>query len=222
MAEINLVHLSSYHEFPPEEMENRSRFFYEDLLRRRTVRNFSDRKVSKQVIDNCIAAANTAPSGANKQPWHFVVVSNPLIKKKIRIAAEEEEREFYSSRAPQEWLDALAPFGTDSNKPFLETAPYIIAIFSKSLDLQPDGSKVKTYYATESTGIATGFLISAVHNAGLVCLTHTPSPMKFLNVILGRPQNEKPFLILVVGYPAENAMVPDIVKKDLKEVTTYL
>ena len=222
MAEINLVPLPSYQEYSPEEMLNRSRFFYEDLLRRRTVRNFSDRKVPKQVIDYCIAGANSAPSGANKQPWHFVVVSNPLIKKKIRIAAEVEEREFYSSRAPQEWLDALAQFGTDSNKPFLETAPYLIAIFSKSLDILADGTKAKTYYATESTGIATGFLISAIHNTGLVCLTHTPSPMKFLNDILGRPQNEKPFLLLVVGYPAENAMVPDIVKKELKEVTTYL
>ncbi|MBE0550893.1 MAG: nitroreductase family protein, partial [Ignavibacterium sp.] len=165
---------------------------------------------------------NSAPSGANKQPWHFVVVSNPLIKKKIRVAAEEEEREFYSLRAPQEWLDALAPLGTDSNKPFLETAPYLIVIFSKSLEILPDGTKQKTYYASESTGIATGFLISAIHNAGLVSLTHTPSPMKFLNNILRRPANEKPFLVLVVGYSAENAMVPDIVKKGLEEVTTYL
>lgn len=222
MAEIKLVPLPSYQEYSPEEMLNRSQLFHEDLLRRRTVRNFSDKKVSRQIIDNCLAVANSAPSGANKQPWHFVVVCNPLIKKKLRIAAEEEESEFYSSRAPQEWLDALTPFGTDANKPFLETAPYLIAIFSKSLDVLPDGTKVKTYYATESTGIATGFLINAIHNAGLVCLTHTPSPMKFMNDILGRPQNEKPFLLLVVGYPAENVMVPDIVKKELKEVTTYL
>ena len=222
MAEIKLVPLPSYQEYSPEEMLTRSQLFHEDLLRRRTVRNFSDKKVSRQIIDNCIAVANSAPSGANKQPWHFVVVCNPLIKKKLRIAAEEEESEFYSSRAPQEWLDALTPFGTDANKPFLETAPFLIAIFSKSLDILPDGTKVKTYYATESTGIATGFLISAIHNAGLVCLTHTPSPMKFMNDILGRPQNEKPFLLLVVGYPADNAMVPDIIKKELKEVTTYL
>ena len=222
MAEIKLVPLPSYQEYLPEEMLTRSKLFFEDLLRRRTVRDFSDRKVSKQIIDNCIAAANSAPSCANKQPWHFVVVCNPLIKKKIRIAAEEEEREFYSSRASQEGLNALATLVTDSNKPFLETAPYLIAIFSKLLDVFPDGTKVKTYYAIESTGIATGFLISALHNAGLVCLTHTPEPMKFLNDILGRPQNEKPFLLLVVGYPAENAMVPDIAKKELKEVTTYL
>jgi iodotyrosine deiodinase len=222
MAEIKLVPLPAYQEYSPEEMLNRSQSFYEELLRRRTVRDFSDKKVSKQIIDNCIAAANSAPSGANKQPWHFVVVSNPLIKKKIRIAAEEEEKEFYATRAPQEWLDAISPLGTDEHKPFLEIAPYLIVIFSKSFDLLPYGKKFKSYYAIESTGIATGFLISAIHNAGLVCLTHTPSPMKFLNHILGRPENEKPFLILVVGYPAENATVPDIVKKELNEVTTYL
>ncbi|MEO8232945.1 MAG: nitroreductase family protein [Ignavibacteriota bacterium] len=222
MAILNLIPLADYQEYPVEEMLERSQLFHDNLLRRRTVRDFSDRKIPKQIIENCVAVANSAPSGANKQPWHFVVVSNPLIKKKLRVAAEEEEREFYSTRAPQEWLDALAPFGTDSNKPFLESAPYLIAIFSKSLEVLPDGTKQKTYYASESTGIASGFLISAIHNAGLVCLTHTPSPMKFLNDILGRPQNEKPFLILVVGYPEENAMVPDLVKKNLYEVTTYL
>jgi iodotyrosine deiodinase len=222
MTNINLISLPEYNEYTPEEMFDRSRSFLEDIKRRRTVRDFSDKRIPKEIIENCIAVANSAPSGANKQPWHFVVVNNPLIKKKIRVAAEEEEREFYSSRAPQEWLDALAPFGTDSNKPFLETAPYLIVIFSKSLDVLPDGTKLKTYYAVESTGIAAGFLIAAIHNIGLVCLTHTPSPMKFLNDICGRPQNEKPFLVLVVGYPAENAKVPDIVKKGLKEVTTYL
>jgi nitroreductase len=222
MTNINLIPLPEYKEYSQEEMFDRSRSFLEEIKRRRTVRDFSDKKIPKEVIENCIAVANSAPSGANKQPWHFVVVNNPLIKKKIRVAAEEEEREFYYSRAPQEWLDALAPLGTDSNKPFLETAPYLIVIFSKSLDVLPDGTKLKTYYAVESTGIAAGFLISAVHNTGLVCLTHTPSPMKFLNDICGRPQNEKPFLVLVVGYPAENAKVPDIVKKGLNEVTTYL
>ena len=222
MAEVKLIPLPNYKEYTDKEMLERSEYFLHDLLRRRTVRDFSDRKVSKQIIDNCIAVANSAPSGANKQPWHFVVVSNSLIKKKLRVAAEEEERGFYSKRAPQEWLDALTPLGTDFNKPFLETAPFLIAIFSKSSEILKDDTKQKTYYATESTGIATGFLISAIHNAGLVCLTHTPSPMKFLNEILGRPSNEKPFLILVVGYPAENAMVPDIAKKELTEVTTYL
>lgn len=222
MNNTKLIPLPAYQEYPVDEMLSRSQLFYEELLRRRSVRNFSDKQVPKQIIDNCIAAANSAPSGANKQPWHFVIVSNSLIKRKIRVAAEEEEREFYSSRAPQEWLDALSQLGTDANKPFLETAPYLIVIFSKSLDVLPDGTKLKTYYASESTGIATGFLINAIHNAGLVCLTYTPNLMKFLNDILGRPQTEKPFLVLVVGYPAENAMVPDIVKKGLKEVTTYL
>jgi iodotyrosine deiodinase len=222
MNNTKLIPLPAYQEYSLDEMLNRSQLFYEDLLRRRSVRNFSNKQVPKKIIDNCIAAANTAPSGANKQPWHFVVVSNSLIKKKIRVAAEEEEREFYSTRAPQEWLNALATLGTDSNKPFLESAPYLIIVFSKSLDTLADGTKLKTYYALESTGIATGFLINAIHNAGLVCLTYTPNLMKFLNDILGRPQTEKPFLVLVVGYPAENAMVPDIVKKGLKEVTTYL
>ncbi len=222
MDNTKLIPLPAYQEYSVDEMLNRSQLFYEDLLRRRSVRNFSNKQVPKKIIDNCIAAANTAPSGANKQPWHFVVVSNSLIKKKIRVAAEEEEREFYSTRAPQEWLNALATLGTDSNKPFLESAPYLIIVFSKSLDTLADGTKLKTYYALESTGIATGFLINAIHNAGLVCLTYTPNLMKFLNDILGRPQTEKPFLVLVVGYPAENAMVPDIVKKGLKEVTTYL
>lgn len=222
MAKLNLIPLPDYQEYSVDKMLELSQSFYDNLLRRRTVRDFSERKIPKKIIENCLAVANSAPSGANKQPWHFVVISNPLIKKKLRVAAEEEEREFYSTRAPQEWLDALAPFGTDSNKPFLETAPYLIAIFSKSYEILPDGTKQKTYYASESTGIATGFLINAIHNSGLVCLTHTPSPMKFLNEILGRPQNEKPFLILVVGYPAENAKVPDIIKKELKEVTTCL
>lgn len=222
MSHINLIPLPGYKEYTPDEMFDRSYSFLKDILRRRTVRDFSDKQVPKEIIENCLAVANSAPSGANKQPWHFVVVNNPLIKKKIRVAAEEEEREFYSSRAPQEWLDALAPLGTDSNKPFLEIAPYLIVIFSKSLDVLLDGTKLKTYYAVESTGIAAGFLISAIHHTGLVCLTHTPSPMKFLNDICGRPQNEKPFLVLVVGYPVENARVPDIVKKGLNEVTTYL
>ena len=222
MSENKLIQLPDYKEYPHNEMLNRSSLFLEDLLRRRTVRDFSDKKFPKNVIENCLAVANSAPSGANKQPWHFVVVSNPLIKKKIRVAAEVEEQEFYSSRASQEWLNAIAPLNTDSNKPFLETAPYLIAIFSKSVEVFPDGSKSKNYYAIESVGIATGFLISAIHNAGLVCLTHTPSPMKFLNDILGRPINEKPYLILVVGYPEENAMVPDLIKKELNEVTTYL
>ena len=191
-------------------MLKKSQAFYDDIKRRRTVRDFSDKPVPREVIENCIKAAGTSPSGANLQPWHFVVVSNPEIKKKIRIGAEEEEKEFYTNRAPKEWLEVLEPLGTDEHKPFLETAPYLIAIFYKSYDLLPDGRQVKQYYAIESTGIATGILITAIHKAGLVSLTHTPSPMNFLNEILNRPKNERPFLLLVVGYPATDAKVPDV------------
>jgi iodotyrosine deiodinase len=196
---------------------------FRDLMRtRRTVRHFSDRPVARDVIEQCVLTAGGAPSGANLQPWHFVIVGDPAVKRRIREAAEAEEREFYANRAPREWLDALAPLGTDADKPFLETAPWLIAIFSQSYGLLPDGRKVKNYYVPESVGIATGMLITAIHYAGLVSLTHTPSPMGFLNTILGRPANEKPFLLLVVGHPADNAMVPDIVKKDLAEIATFL
>lgn len=222
METANLVPLPSYIEYSLQEMRSRAKTYHEDLLRRRTVREFSDRKVPKDIIELCIKAAGTAPSGANKQPWHFVAVSDPLLKNKIRVAAEEEEREFYSGRAPKEWLDAVSPFGTEEHKPFLEKAPYIIAVFAKSYDAEPDGKKSKNYYVQESVGIATGILISAVHNVGLVSLTHTPSPMNFLNQILGRPENERPYLILVVGYPAEDAMVPEITKKSVKEIATFL
>lgn len=203
-------------------MVERAAAFRGQMQRRRTVRYFSDRAVSREVIEDCLIAAGTAPSGANLQPWHFVVVSDPAIKQRIRIEAEKEEHEFYSSRAPKEWLDALAPLGTDEHKPFLETAPYLIAIFAQSYGVLPDGRRVKNYYVQESVGIATGMLITAIHHAGLVSLTHTPSPMGFLNEILGRPANEKPFLILVVGYPATDAVVPDIGKKPLEEIATFL
>jgi nitroreductase len=169
-----------------------------------------------------LLAAGTAPSGANRQPWHFVVVSDPEIKRKIREAAEKEEEAFYTGRAPDDWLEALQPLGTDAHKPFLETAPYLIVIFAQSYELAADGSKIKNYYVQESVGIATGLLITAIHHAGLVSLTHTPSPMGFLNKILGRPDNERPYLILVVGYPAENATVPDISKKSLEEIATFV
>jgi iodotyrosine deiodinase len=204
------------------EMLQRARDFYNLLKRRRTVRDFSDKPVPKEIIEQALLTAGTAPNGANQQPWHFVVVSNPDIKKKIRIAAEEEEREFYSNRAPEEWLDALAPLGTDEHKPFLETAPYLIAIFAQAHGVKEDGAKVKHYYVSESVGIATGFLVAALHNAGLACLTHTPSPMNFLNQILNRPSNERPFVLLVAGYPAENAKVPVITKKRLEQTTTFL
>jgi len=186
------------------------------------VREFSDRPVPREVIENCLLAAGTAPNGANMQPWHFVAVSDPEIKKQIRIAAEEEELEFYQHKAPQEWLEALAPLGTDEHKPFLETAPYLLAIFAQRHGVLPDGRKVKHYYAVESVGIATGMLITAVHNAGLVSLTHTPSPMNFLNKLLDRPGHERPFLLLVVGYPADDAQVPAITKRPLNEIATFI
>jgi nitroreductase len=199
----------------------RARSFREQMRTRRTVRHFSDRAVAREVIEQCLLTAGGAPSGANLQPWHFAVVSDPGIKRRIREAAEEEEREFYSHRAPRAWLDALAPLGTDAHKPFLETAPYLIAIFAQSYGLLPDGRKVKNYYVQESVGIATGMLITALHVAGLASLTHTPSPMGFLNAILNRPANEKPFLLLVVGHPAGDAVVPDITKKTLDEMATF-
>ena len=221
MAKPKFIPLKDFKEYSADEMLKRSKAFLDDLKRRRTVREFSRKPVSREVIENCIKAAGTAPSGANLQPWHFTVVSNPEIKKKIRMAAEEEEKEFYSKRAPKEWLEALEPLGTDSNKSFLESAPFLIAVFYKSYDILNDGRQVKQYYAMESTGIATGLLITAIHNSGLASLTHTPSPMNFLNEILARPKNEKPFLILVVGYPSEDAKVPDIKKKKLDEISSF-
>jgi nitroreductase len=186
------------------------------------VREFSDREIPEQVLENCLLSAGTAPSGANLQPWQFVVVRDPEVKKTIRREAEEEEREFYQHRAPQEWLDALAPLGTDSDKPFLEIAPCLIVIFRRIVDVDDLERKVKQYYSAESVGIATGLLIAALHHCGLVTLTHTPSPMKFLNEILSRPTTERPFLILVAGYPAEAVQVPVITKKRLDEIATWI
>jgi nitroreductase len=216
------IPLTGYREYSVEEMKERAASFLEELRRRRTVRHFADRPVPREVIEDCLRAAATAPSGANRQPWYFVVLSDPALKRQIREAAEAEEREFYTHRAPQEWLDALAPLGTDATKDFLETAPYLIVIFSQRYGWLPDGRVVKHYYAQESVGIATGMLITALHQAGLVSLPHTPSPMNFLNDILGRPANERPFLILVVGYPADGALVPDITKKTLWEIAQFL
>lgn len=195
---------------------------YLALSRRRTVRDFSDKPVAREVIEACLRTAGTAPNGANLQPWHFVAVSDSKLKHEIRIAAEDEEQEFYANRAPNEWLEALAVLGTDSEKPFLETAPWLIAIFAQPYRLLPDGRKLKHYYATESVGIATGFLVAALHLSGLASLTHTPSPMGFLNKLLRRPAHEKPFLLLVVGHPAENARVPDIQRKPLDEISSFL
>jgi nitroreductase len=216
------VPLAGYREYPVEEMRARVERFYADMARRRTVREFSDRPVPRDIIETALEAAGTAPSGANLQPWHFVVVGAAETKKKIREAAEAEEREFYEHRASPEWLAALEPLGTDSSKPFLETAPYLVAVFLQKYGHLEDGRKVKHYYPTESTGLATGILITALHQAGLATLTHTPSPMKFLNEILGRPVSERPFLLLVVGYPADDAQVPDIERKDLNDFTTFI
>jgi len=222
MTKPNFLPLKDYIEYSTEEMKQRAAEFYADLKRRHTVRHFSDREVPKDVIEDCLRAAGTAPSGANRQPWHFVAVSDPEIKKQIRQAAEKEEDAFYSGRAPDDWLEALEPLGTDANKPFLQTAPYLIVIFAESHGLSEEGEKIKNYYVQESVGIATGMLITAIHHAGLVSLTHTPSPMNFLNQILNRPANERPYLILVVGYPREDARVPDIEKKALEEFSTFV
>ena len=216
------VPLDQYREYPVDEMRARVEEFYTDIDRRRTVREFSDRPVPRDIIETAIKAAGTAPSGANLQPWHFVVVSGAETKRQIREAAEVEEREFYEHRASAEWLAALEPLGTDSDKPFLETAPYLIAIFLQKYGHLDDGRKVKHYYPTESTGIATGMLITALHRAGLATLTHTPSPMGFLRELLKRPDTERPFLILVVGHPAEDATVPDIRRKQLGEFVSWV
>ncbi len=221
MSEIKTIPFR-FSEISIKEMKNRSKQFYETVNNRRSIRTFSEQPVPKEIIENCIKAAGTSPSGANMQPWHFVVVSDPAIKKKIRDGAEKEEREFYNEKAPKEWLDALAPLGTDENKPFLETAPYLIVIFERKYDENREGKKTKHYYTKESVGIATGILITAIHNVGLVSLTHTPSPMNFLNSILKRPQNEKPFLILVAGYPEKDSKVPDIKRKSLEEIATFI
>jgi iodotyrosine deiodinase len=222
MSDYKQIPLPDYIEYELAEMKQRATEFYAEIKRRRTVRHYSDRPAPRDVIEACLLAAGTAPNGANLQPWHFVVVEDAAIKQQIREAAEVEERAFYEGRAPSEWLEALAPLGTDAHKPFLEAAPFLIVIFAQSYSLDETGDKVKHYYVQESVGIATGMLITALHYAGLVTLTHTPSPMGFLNELLGRPKWERPFLILVAGYPAEGATVPDISKKPLQEIATFL
>ncbi len=206
-----------------EEMRLNSEKFYKSISQRRSVRDFDNKSFDIDIINNAILAAGTAPSGANLQPWHFVVIKNKKVKNKIKIAAEKEEEEFYNTKAPQEWLDALKPLGTDPNKDFLEKAPYLIAIFEKKFSMNGK-QKVKNYYVRESVGIATGILISCLHLSGLAMLTHTPSPMTFLNKILKRPNNEKPFVLLVVGYPNINAKIPKFAKekKFLEEISTLI
>ena len=210
-----------FKELPEQEMLARSESLYELMKRRRSVRDFSSRHVPRTIVQNAIKTAGTSPNGANQQPWYFAVAESKEIKHSIRLAAEEEEREFYQNRAPDEWLDKLAPLGTDEHKPFLETAPYLIAVFAQSYGLDDEGNKETHYYVKESVGIACGLLITALHNAGLATLTHTPSPMGFLNDIFGRPANERPFLLVVTGYPAEDAKVPDITKKTLDDISSF-
>lgn len=207
--------------FPPGMMVQRSRDFYLWMEQRRTVRDFSDQAVPREVIENILLTASSAPSGAHKQPWTFCVVSDPTLKKRIREAAEKEEKESYENRMSDEWLDDLRPLGTDWQKPFLEIAPYLIIIFSRSYEITEIGKKHQNYYVKESTGIACGFLLAAIHHAGLVALTHTPSPMNFLSTVLKRPPNEKPFLLIPVGYPADECWVPDLSRKKLNEIAVW-
>lgn len=207
--------------FSSTQMLERSKAFYQWADKRRSLRFFSDKPVAKEVISNIIMTASTAPSGAHKQPWTFCVVENPAIKKAIREAAEEEEKENYSGRMSEEWLEDLAPFGTDWEKPFLEIAPYLIVVFRRAYEFGEDGKKKNNYYVNESVGLATGMLLLAIHNAGLVALTHTPSPMNFLTKILERPKNERPFLLIPVGYPSDEAVVPDLERKEEEEVLVW-
>lgn len=215
------IPLADYSRPTEEALRKRLAQLIEQTKTRRTVRHFSDQKVPRDVIESCLRIAGSAPSGANQQPWHFAAVRDPSIKSRIRQAAEAEERAFYDARAPQEWLNALEPLGTDADKPFLEIAPWLIVIFTQPHQVDEDGTTQKHYYPLESVGIATGMLIQAIHLAGLASLTHTPSPMKFLNEILDRPKHEKPFLLLVVGYPADDARVPQIEKKALDEISSF-
>ena len=215
-----------FEERPVVEMTARAAGFYELMRRRRTVRNFSDREIPREIIERALLTAGSAPSGAHRQPWHFVVVTDTAKKAAIREAAEREEREFYSRRAPKEWLEALAPLGTDANKPFLTTAPVLIAVFLRRFSFVENGSgkrtRLKNYYTSESVGIATGLLIAALHNAGLATLTHTPSPMRFLNRLLGRPRDERPYVLIVVGHPAPGAQVPVLERYGLEELATFV
>jgi iodotyrosine deiodinase len=200
------------------EQTGRSRAFLDEVRRRRSVREFSRDSVLYELIENAVAAAGTAPSGAHQQPWTFVVVSDPDVKRQIREAAEEEERRSYESRMPDEWLEALRALGTDWRKPHIEDAPYVVVVFEQAFGLRPDGLKVKHYYVKESVGIAVGFLLASVHRAGLAALTHTPSPMGFLREILERPVNERPYVLIPIGYPAEGCVVPDLEGKPLDEI----
>jgi len=205
-----------------EEMRRRAVAFHEAMERRRSVRDFSDDPVPRELVELAIRTASTAPSGAHRQPWRFVAVSDPAVKREIRVAAEAEEKTSYGGRMSEEWLAALEPLGTDWRKPFLETVPWIVVVFAEIWEERADGSKVKNYYVKESVGIACGLFVAALHVMGLATLTHTPSPMAFLNRILGRPGNEKPFILFPVGYPASGCRVPDLRRKPLEAVSEWL
>ena len=221
--DFQAIDLPDYKEKPLAEMRAAADAFYENIRKRHTVRDFSDRPVPRDIIEKCILAAGTAPNGANHQPWHFSAISNPEMKSKIRVAAEEEERTFYEGRAGEEWLEALKPIGTDADKPFLETAPWLIAIFGQRRSVGVDGKNYKNYYVPESVSIATGFLLMALHEAGLATLTHTPNPMGFLTEICERPKTDKPYILLVAGYPAADAKIPmhATQKKPLPAISTF-
>ena len=210
-----------FEEKPLEQMQAAAQTFYDQIKKRRTVREFADRPVPREIIENAIRAAGTAPSGANMQPWHYVVVANPDLKKQMREAAEAEEREFYEHRASEEWLKALEPLGTDEHKDFLEKAPWLIVVFLKKFTFDEKGNRFKNYYTAESVGISCGFLLSALHFSGLATLTHTPSPMKFLNKLLERPKEERAYMIIVAGYPEDDAKVPVISKLPLADISTF-
>jgi iodotyrosine deiodinase len=216
----NKTQALNFTEIPWEQMLERTRHFYELMKLRRSVRQFSNRPVPVEIIENCIKTANTAPSGANMQPWHFCIISDPKIQKQIRTEAEKIEAEFYSRPTNQQWINDLKDLGTDFSKPFLEDAPYLIAVFSKLYDLSPNGTKIKHYYVNQSVGIAVGFLIAAIHNAHLTCLTYTPAPMDFLGKILNRPENERPFMLIPIGYPSENCRIPEIKKRHFEQITS--
>lgn len=225
MKEHASIPLADFHEYPVDEMIQRSRTFYDEIRRRHSIRSFSDRPVPREIIENCIRAAGTAPSGANHQPWHFAAIGNAEVKREVREKAEQEERAFYDDRkAGETWLNALEPLGTDANKPFLETAPWLIAIFAQRRGGVSVDDDQKNYYVPESVGIATGFLINALHNCGLATLTHTPNPMKFLNKVCQRDPAERAYLLLVTGYPAQDATVPEhaLIKKSLEDISTFL
>jgi iodotyrosine deiodinase len=222
MAEEPRFVALEFERLPEAEQLSRSRDFLESMRRRRSVRHFSSDSVPSELVENAIATAATAPSGAHQQPWTFVVVSDPELKRQIRRAAEEEERRSYESRMPNEWLEALRPLGTDWRKPHIEDAPFVIVVFEQAYGLEPDGGKIKHYYVRESVGIAVGFLLASLHEAGLATLTHTPSPMAFLPDILDRPVNERPYVLIPVGYPADGCTVPDLERKPLNEVLVRL